>query len=45
MFVEEEVTESKTYVIPLRVSPSYTGSFDLYIDGELIKNSEERTYE
>lgn len=45
VFIEEEIDDSKTYVIPLRVSASQTGSFDLYINGQLVKNSEERTYE
>ncbi|MDQ0206405.1 Stk1 family PASTA domain-containing Ser/Thr kinase [Alkalicoccobacillus murimartini] len=45
VFIEEEVTESKTYVVPLRVSTSQSGSFDLYINDELVKNSEERTYD
>lgn len=45
VFVDEEISESKTYTIPLRVSPSYSGSFDLYINDELIKSSSERTYE
>lgn len=43
--MDEEISESKTYTIPLRVSPSYSGSFDLYINDELIKSSSERTYE
>lgn len=45
VFVDEEISESKTYTIPIRVSPSYSGSFDLYINDELIKSSSERTYE
>ncbi|SDC39783.1 Stk1 family PASTA domain-containing Ser/Thr kinase [Shouchella lonarensis] len=42
--VEETIDETKTFEIPLRVSPSYKGSFAVYIDGELARQSVVREY-
>ncbi|GAK04662.1 LOW QUALITY PROTEIN: serine/threonine protein kinase PrkC, regulator of stationary phase [Geomicrobium sp. JCM 19037] len=34
VFVEEEITESEVYLVPLEVSPSVSGSYTLYVNDE-----------
>jgi serine/threonine-protein kinase len=44
VFVDEELSETKVYVVPLTVTPSQSGSFDLYINDELKKQTEPYKY-
>ncbi|WP_088105050.1 Stk1 family PASTA domain-containing Ser/Thr kinase [Halalkalibacter urbisdiaboli] len=44
-FVDETINESKKYTIPLRVSRSQSGSFEVYVNDELAHKSKEYTYE
>lgn len=43
--IDETISETNEFTFELRVSPSYTGSYDIYIDGELSKESDEYEYE
>ncbi|TWI55113.1 Stk1 family PASTA domain-containing Ser/Thr kinase [Halalkalibacter nanhaiisediminis] len=45
VIVEETINETKEYTVPLRVSPSQGGSFEVYVNGELAHNSNTYTYE
>lgn len=45
VFVEETINETKKYPVPLRVSPSQSGSFVVYVNGELANRSKTYTYE
>lgn len=40
VFLEETITDSKTYRIPLKVSPEKNGVYKLYIDGKLEVTNE-----
>ncbi|WP_017727260.1 Stk1 family PASTA domain-containing Ser/Thr kinase [Halalkalibacterium ligniniphilum] len=44
VFVEETISETKTYRIPLRASREQSGSFDIYINGEYVQSSREYRY-
>lgn len=44
VFVEETITETTEYPVELQVSPSQSGSFDVFVNGELIKSSETYRY-
>lgn len=44
VFVEETISATKVYTIPLRVSPSQPGSFEVYVNGELAHRSRNYTY-
>ncbi|TPE68163.1 Stk1 family PASTA domain-containing Ser/Thr kinase [Halalkalibacterium halodurans] len=44
VFIDETISETKTYQIPLEASADQPGSFDLYINGEFVKSSREYTY-
>ncbi|WP_059104665.1 Stk1 family PASTA domain-containing Ser/Thr kinase [Shouchella shacheensis] len=45
LYLEETITESTEFTINLTVTPTYSGSFDLYVDDELMNESEVLTYE
>ncbi|MCM3759401.1 Stk1 family PASTA domain-containing Ser/Thr kinase [Alkalihalobacillus oceani] len=45
VFVEETIQETKHYAVPLRVSPSQGGSFEVYANGQQIHTSRQYTYE
>lgn len=45
VFVEETIQETKHYAVPLRVSPSQGGSFEVYVNGQQIHTSRQYTYE
>ncbi|WEG15667.1 Stk1 family PASTA domain-containing Ser/Thr kinase [Alkalihalophilus pseudofirmus] len=44
VFVEESITEPKTYSIPLEVSEEYPGSFDVYVNGNQAHSSKQYTF-
>ncbi|GIN11278.1 serine/threonine-protein kinase PrkC [Shouchella clausii] len=44
VLVEETITETTDFEIDLRVSPSYTGSYDVYINDEFNRQSQVYTY-
>ncbi len=44
VFVEETIEETKRYSIPLRVSPSQDGSYEVYVNGQLAHPSKTYTY-
>lgn len=44
VFIHEKISETTTYSIPLRVSPSQNGSFELFINGEVRSRSETYSY-
>ncbi|MFC0473126.1 Stk1 family PASTA domain-containing Ser/Thr kinase [Halalkalibacter kiskunsagensis] len=44
VFVDETISETAEYVVPLTVSPSQSGSFDLYINGQLEKQTKQYEY-
>ncbi|NEU29420.1 Stk1 family PASTA domain-containing Ser/Thr kinase [bacterium LRH843] len=41
---EETITETKRYAVPLRVSPSHSGSFEVYVNGEIAHRSKSYNY-
>ncbi|WP_368504025.1 Stk1 family PASTA domain-containing Ser/Thr kinase [Alkalihalophilus sp. As8PL] len=43
VFVEESISEPKTYSIPLEVSEQYPGSFDVYVNGNQAHSSKQYT--
>ncbi|WP_100404523.1 Stk1 family PASTA domain-containing Ser/Thr kinase [Bacillus solitudinis] len=45
IFIEETIDESKVYSIPLHVSKSQNGSFEVYVNNELAHQSKEYQYE
>jgi serine/threonine-protein kinase len=45
VFVEETIYQSKKYAIPLRVSRSQAGSFEVYVNNEIAHESEVYTFE
>jgi eukaryotic-like serine/threonine-protein kinase len=44
VLVEETISETTDFEIDLRVSPSYTGSYDVYINDEFNRQSQIYTY-
>ncbi len=44
VFVEENIAQTKEYKIPLRVSPSHEGSFEVYVNGEIARRSKTYKY-
>ncbi|GAE29197.1 Stk1 family PASTA domain-containing Ser/Thr kinase [Halalkalibacter hemicellulosilyticus] len=40
VYVEEQISETVTYRIQLEVSSSYPGSYDVYVDEELVEQSD-----
>ncbi|WP_332690160.1 Stk1 family PASTA domain-containing Ser/Thr kinase [Halalkalibacter lacteus] len=44
VFVDETISNTKEYYVPLTVTPSQSGSFDLYINDELQKQTEPYEY-
>lgn len=43
--VDETISATRDFTFELRVSPSYSGSYDIYINGELNQESNEYEYE
>ncbi|MBM7837596.1 serine/threonine-protein kinase [Alkalihalobacillus xiaoxiensis] len=43
--VDEMISETRDFTFELRVSPSYSGSYEIYINGELNQESNEYEYE
>ncbi|MDV2685380.1 Stk1 family PASTA domain-containing Ser/Thr kinase [Alkalihalophilus lindianensis] len=43
VFIEESISEPKTYSIPLEVSEQYPGSFDVYVNGNQAHSSKQYT--
>jgi serine/threonine-protein kinase len=44
VFIEETIKETKEYSIELQVSPSQNGSFEVFVNGDLVKQSEPYRY-
>ncbi|MBP3952082.1 Stk1 family PASTA domain-containing Ser/Thr kinase [Bacillus suaedae] len=43
-YLEETITETETFRIQLRVSPSQPGSYDVYVDNEIVERSQTFQY-